>query len=69
MKIGRYLYEKWDVILLLVSMVVVLGFELMGVFEHHYATITALGRTYVPAWARAMILGWLVFHFLIQEGN
>jgi len=67
LKIGKYLWERWDVICILVSMTVVLGFELAGVFEHRYATITGLTKTYIPAWARAMILGWLVFHFLIQQ--
>jgi len=48
-----------------VAMAIVFGFEMMGVFGHKYITITALVRMYMPKWVRAMILGWLVYHFMI----
>jgi hypothetical protein len=68
-KIGQYVFQKWDVILLLLSMTVVLGFELMGVFEHHYATITALTRTYIPTWLRVMMFSWLWWHMIIEKSS
>ena len=43
---------------------VVFVFELMGVFTARYITITAIVRWAVPRWARAMVLGWLCWHFL-----
>lgn len=57
---------RWDYIALCVSMAVLFGLEMLGVFGSHYVTITYVVRTYMPAWARAMVWGWLGYHFLIQ---
>lgn len=59
-------YVRWDYIALCVAMAIVFGLEMLGVFGKHYITITEITVTYLPAWARAMILGWLGYHFLIQ---
>jgi uncharacterized membrane protein YozB (DUF420 family) len=48
------------------ALAVVFGFEMLGVFTDRYVTITAIVRQTVPLWARAMILGWLCYHFMIQ---
>lgn len=58
-------FKHWDVVAMCVAMAIVFGFEMMGVFGHKYITITALVRMYMPKWVRAMILGWLVYHFMI----
>jgi hypothetical protein len=59
-------FVRWDVVLLLGSMAVVLAFEMLGVFGGgRYATITAIVRDYVPRWARAMMCGWLCWHFVV----
>lgn len=58
------LFVRWDVIAILISIGVVLGFELLGVFTTRYVTITFLLRSYVPRWALAMVWGWLAYHFL-----
>lgn len=60
-------YVRWDVIALCVALAVVFVFEMLGVFTTRYVTITALVRQVVPLWARAMILGWLCYHFMIQK--
>lgn len=62
-------FAHWDVAALLVAMLIVFVLEMMGVFGKQYVTITAVIRTYVPMWARAMILGWMMFHFLIDKAN
>lgn len=59
-------FAHWDYIALCISMAVVFGFEMLGVFGKDYITITYLCRTYLPLWARGMIIGWLAVHFLIQ---
>lgn len=59
-------YVRWDLVAMLAALAVVFGFELLGVFTDRYVTITALVRLYVPRWARAMVCGWLLYHFVIQ---
>ena len=59
-------YTHWDMIVMCLALAVVFGFEMLGVFTDRYVTITAIVRQTVPLWARAMILGWLCYHFMIQ---
>lgn len=60
-------YIRWDVIAMALSLAVVFGFEMLGVFTTRYVTITAIARTYVPTWARAMVCGWLFYHFVVVQ--
>jgi hypothetical protein len=61
-------FKHWDVVAISISMAVLIGFELLGVFtDKGYATITAMIKDFVPEWAQAMIWGWLFFHFFIQK--
>jgi len=50
-----------------VALAVVFAFEMAGVFGKHYVTITAIVRATIPIWLRAMILGWLAWHFMIDQ--
>jgi hypothetical protein len=59
-------YVRWDLVLMCVALAVVFGFEMLGVFTDKYVTITAIVRETVPKWARAMVCGWLFYHFVIQ---
>ena len=59
-------YVHWDMVAMCLALAVVFGFEMLGVFTDRYVTITAIVRQTVPLWARAMILGWLCYHFMIQ---
>lgn len=59
-------YVRWDVIAMLTAMSVLFTFEMLGVFTDKYVTITELVRLYVPKWVRAMILGWLCYHFMVE---
>jgi hypothetical protein len=68
-QLGKAVIEKWDMVLMCIALGIVFAFEMMGVFVDRYVTITAICRTYVPLWGRAMILGWLVYHFTIAKGN
>jgi len=59
-------FANWNLYLWLALFCLTLTIELLGIFHGHTdTTLTYLIRTTVPAWARAMILGWLVYHFLI----
>lgn len=60
-------YVRWDFIVMLVLFAVIFGFEMVGVFRERYITITEIICRYVPTWARAMVWGWLGYHFLIQN--
>lgn len=62
--IGKFIYTRWDVVAMCLAMSVLFTFEMLGVFTSHYITITAIVRAYVPKWLRAMLLGWLVYHFM-----
>ena len=57
-------FHHWDVVALCVAMAVVFVFEMVGVFRTDYVTITYLVRSYMPFWMRAMILGWMWWHFM-----
>lgn len=57
-------YFRWDVVAMCIAMAILFGFEMAGVFGKHYITITAICRACLPMWARAMIWGWLGWHFL-----
>ena len=58
------LFKRWDVIAMCAAMSIVFTLEMFGVFTNRYVTITAIVRGTVPLWARAMILGWLCYHFM-----
>lgn len=60
------MFYRWDVIAMLVSLAVVLGFELLGVFTTRYVTITFFVRTYFPKWFLSMVWGWLGWHFIFR---
>ena len=57
----------WDGPVLLGALLIVLGLELLGCFGTHRMTISYLVFHYIPRGPRAMILGWLVYHFLIER--
>ena len=59
------IFSRWDVIAMCVALAVVFTFEMLGVFTTRYITITALVRGYMPLWVRAMVLGWMCYHFMI----
>ena len=60
------IFSRWDVIVMCVALATVFTFEMLGVFTARYITITALVRGYMPLWTRAMVLGWMCYHFMIQ---
>lgn len=59
-------YVHWDVVALLIAMGIVFVLEMLGVFTDRYVTITAIVRTFIPKWFRAMVCGWLLYHFVVQ---
>lgn len=58
-------YLTWDVVAMAVALVIIFTLEMLGIFGRHYVTLTLLARTFIPRWARAMICGWLMYHFVI----
>lgn len=59
--------KHWDLIVMFVLFGVIFTFELMGVFNSRFITITAIIKDFVPIPCRVMILAWLVWHFLISD--
>ena len=59
-------YLRWDIVAMSLALAVVFTFEMLGVFSSRYVTITAIVRAYLPKWVRAMVLGWLVYHFMVE---
>jgi membrane-bound acyltransferase YfiQ involved in biofilm formation len=60
-------YPEWNKILWYVVLAVAFGLEFLGIFAPGKATLTRLICAAIPAWLRAMILGWLFYHFLLQN--
>jgi hypothetical protein len=60
-------YATWNLYVWLVLFVWAFVWEMLGVFGGRQdATLTQLVRATVPPWLRAMFLGWIVYHFLIE---
>jgi hypothetical protein len=59
-------YINWDVLLMLVLFGVIGTLEMVGVFNRHFITITAIIRASIPRPFRWMILGWLTYHFGVE---
>ena len=57
-------YVRWDIIAMSTALTIVFALEMLGVFTSNNITITALVRAYLPKWLRAMILGWMCWHFM-----
>jgi hypothetical protein len=60
-------FKRWDLIVMLCILASAFAFEMFGVFKQQYVTITEIICRFVPVWARAMIWGWLGYHFLIEH--
>lgn len=65
----KFPYPHWDTAAWAVVLFAAFALEFLGIFRPADATLTQLIRTVIPTWARAMILGWLCYHFLIQSGK
>lgn len=65
----RFPYPHWDTAAWCVVLALAFGLEGLGILRPGDATLTQLIRTVIPLWARAMILGWLAYHFLIASGK
>jgi hypothetical protein len=57
-------WDKWVFYSLFLALA---SFEFLGVFDSHFTTITAIICRVVPGWARALAVGWIAYHFLIQH--
>lgn len=62
-------YIRWDMVAMCAALAVVFAFEMLSVFTLKYVTITAIIRQTMPMWLRAMILGWMFYHFMLAPGN
>ncbi len=60
-------YVRWDVVVVLVLMGVIFGFEMLGVFDSEYITLTRILKSYVPIPLRIMVLAWLCWHFAASD--
>lgn len=60
-------YYRWDVIAMFCSLAILTYLEMMGVFTNSFVTITFIVRKFIPKWVRAMVCGWLYYHFVVQD--
>ena len=64
----KYPFPHWDVLAWCIVLLAAFVLETIGLLRPTQgATLTALIRATVPVWLRAMVLGWLAYHFLIQK--
>lgn len=61
----KFPYPHWDTIAWAIALGTCVTLEALGLINPGDATLTQLIKTTIPIWARAMILGWLSYHFLI----
>ena len=58
-------FTRWDLIVMCIVMALVFTFEMLGVFNARFVTITAICRSFVPRPLRAFICLWLFWHMVI----
>ena len=63
----KFPYPRWDTLAWLTVILCGAALESIGLARPGDATLSALIRATIPIWARAAILGWLAYHFLIQQ--
>lgn len=61
-----YNFPAWNRVLWLCVIALAFALEFLGIFNTREATLTQLIKETLPAPFRAMVLGWLCYHFLIQ---
>ena len=64
MHLGQY--ARWQVCATFITLGILFGLEMAGVFVRHYITLTELVQMYIPLWLRAAIIAALAWHFLVQ---
>ena len=65
----KYPFPRWDTCAWCIVLGLAALLEALGLTRPGDATLTQLIRSTVPMWARAAILGWLAYHFLIATGK
>jgi len=63
----HYPWPTWNKIMWGAIFALFLAFETLGLFDRSEATLTGLICSTVPGYIRAMLIGWLAYHFLIQH--
>lgn len=58
-------FTRWDLLAMCIVMGMLFTLEMLGIFNSHFATITAICRSFVPRIARALICIWLFWHMVI----
>ena len=59
-------FPHWNLIVWLILLAAIGAFEGLGIANGKLATLTAIIKATIPVWARAMIWGWLGWHFVIK---
>lgn len=60
-------FPEADVIVGMVLILAIVVWELLGVFDGKYLTLTDWIKSWMPLWARCAILGWLIWHFVLSD--
>lgn len=60
-------FKRTDVIIGMCLILAMAVWELLGVFDGKYLTLTDWFDSFLPIWARAPILAWLCWHFVVSD--
>jgi hypothetical protein len=66
-RVNLHSYVRWDVVLGLVLMCALTGWEFYGVANPRMLTITAFLKSWMPMAVRIMIWAWLGWHFILSD--
>jgi ribose/xylose/arabinose/galactoside ABC-type transport system permease subunit len=59
--------RPWDLAVMLALLATIFAFEMLGVFNAHYVTLTQIIKTFIPMPVRIMIAAWLLWHFVLSD--
>ena len=56
--------KPWDLAVMFVLLDSIFTFEMLGVFNAHFVTLTQIIKTFIPIAIRVMLCAWLTWHFV-----
>lgn len=59
--------KAWDLAVMFVLLGTIFTFEMLGVFNAHFVTLTQIIKTFIPMPVRIMVTAWLGWHFVLSD--
>ena len=59
--------KPWDLAVMFVLLGSIFTFEMLGVFNTRFVTLTQIFKTFIPMPCRIMVCAWLVWHFVVSD--